>query len=123
MPEKPLGERNYEQSAYRYQHEIEREERVIVGVNRYVTQDNAQPEILTISEQATRRQTKRLSDIRARRDGAAVARTLDALEAGARGDDNVMPLILDAVLAYASVGEICDRLRKVFGEYEESTTI
>ena len=113
-----------EQSAYTYQQEIERSERVIVGVNRYAGGSETQPEILRIDEQATRRQIERLSRVRAERDAAAVARTLDALEAGARDDTggvNLMPLILDAVGAYASVGEICGRLRAVFGEYQEST--
>jgi methylmalonyl-CoA mutase N-terminal domain/subunit len=112
-----------ERSAYRYQQEIERGQRIIVGVNRYVTEDEAHPETLTISEEVTRRQIDRLNKVRSERDTVAVARSLDALETGAHGDDNLMPLILDAVRAYASVGEICDRLRKVFGEYEESTTI
>ena len=131
----PQGE--IERSAYRYQQEIERGERVIVGVNRYKTEEQAQPEVLTISEEAIRRQIDRLSKVRAKRDTAAVNRALDALEECARrgsrvsgkGDShtsdggNLMPLILDAVQAYASVGEICDRLRNVFGEYNERTTI
>lgn len=110
-----------EQSSYRYQQEIERSERVIVGVNRYGTEADTQPETLTVSEQAARRQIDRLRKVRADRDAAAVNSTLTALETGARGDANLMSLILDAVQAYASVGEICDALRRVFGEYEEST--
>ncbi|HUS46940.1 MAG TPA: methylmalonyl-CoA mutase family protein, partial [Phycisphaerae bacterium] len=121
-----------ERSAYRYQQEIERGERIIVGVNRYASEETVQPETLTIGDQATRRQIERLSKTRAQRDSAAVSRALDALEEGARmdsrtsgaarGDENLMPLILAAVQMYASVGEICDRLRNVFGEYEESVT-
>lgn len=110
-----------EQSAYRYQQEIDRGERVIVGVNRYQAEAEAQPEILTISAETVRRQLDRLNKVRADRDAAEVARALDALEDGARGDANLMPLILDAVQAYASVGEICGRLRAVFGEYDEPT--
>ncbi len=113
----PQGE--IEQSAYRYQQEIERGERVIVGVNRYTADEQSRPEIVTISEETTQRQIDRLNTVRAQRDATAVGRALDALETGARGDDNLMPLILSAVEAYASVGEICDRLRKVFGEYED----
>ncbi|MGB2986260.1 MAG: methylmalonyl-CoA mutase family protein, partial [Phycisphaerae bacterium] len=119
----PQGE--IERSAYRYQQEIERGQRVVVGVNRYVAEEEAQPEILTISKETMRRQIDRLSEVRAERDSTAVTRALDALEEGARrdsrtsGDDNLMPLILDAVKVYATVGEICGRLRKVFGEYEE----
>ncbi len=116
----PQGE--IEQSAYRYQQEIERGERTIVGVNRYTTKEDTQPDTLTIGEEATRRQIDRLTRVRAERDEAAVERALDTLEAAARSEDNLMPLILDAVSAYASVGEICDRLRNVFGEYEEQTT-
>ena len=119
--EERYPQREIEQSAYRYQQEIERGERVIVGVNRYTTEAGTQPEILTISENASRRQTDRLCQVRARRDAPTVTRALAAVEAGARGDANLMPLILDAVQAYASVGEICDALRRVFGEYEEST--
>ena len=108
-----------EQSAYHYQQEIEGGRRVIVGVNRYQGEAEAQPEILTISAEAVRRQLDRLNKLRAERDSAAVTRTLDALEQGAHGQGNLMPLILDAVQAYASVGEICGRLRTVFGEYDE----
>ncbi len=110
-----------EQSSYRYQQETERKERVIVGVNRYDTEKDAQPETLTISEQAARRQIDRLHQVRAERNASAVGGALRALETAARSDANLMPLILDAVQAYASVGEICDALRRVFGEYEEST--
>jgi len=109
-----------ERAAFAYQQEIERGERVIVGVNRYTTEKDVQPKTLTLSEEATRSQLARFDKVRAERDAALVTRALNALEAGARGDDNLMPLILDAVQAYASVGEICDRLRSVFGEYVES---
>ena len=114
-----------ERSAYQYQQEIERGQRVIVGVNRYAIEEEARPEILKIGEQATRRQIERLEAVRAKRDAAAVTRALDALEERAGknsstdGGGNLMPLILDAVETYASVGEICGRLRNVFGEYEE----
>ena len=108
-----------ERSSYRYQQQIERGERVIVGVNRYTTEADTQPEILTVSEKAASRQRERLGQVRAERDASAVTRTLAAVEVGARGNANLMPLILDAVQAYASAGEICDALRRVFGEYEE----
>ena len=112
-----------ERSAYRYQQEIERGRRIIVGVNRHVTEEQAQPETMTISAEATSRQIDRLNRVRAERDAAEVTHALDALAAGARGQANLMPLIIDAVQAYASVGEICGRLREVFGEYEESPTL
>jgi len=112
-----------EQSSYRYQQEIERGERVIVGVNRYQTEQDTQPEILRVDPEATRRQIARLEKTRAERDAAVVKQALDALEAGAHGDANLMPLILKAVQAYASVGEICDCLRNVFGEYDEASVV
>ncbi|MHC4695757.1 MAG: acyl-CoA mutase large subunit family protein [Planctomycetota bacterium] len=117
--EQRYPQKEIEQSAYSYQQEIERGERVIVGVNRYVTGKDAEPETLTISEESTRRQIDRLNKVRAERDAGAVRQTLEALSAGARGDDNLMPLILEAVEAHASVGEICGCLREVFGEYQE----
>ena len=115
----PQGE--IEGAAFRYQQEIERGKRVIVGVNRHVTEEEPQPETTTISATATARQIDRLNQVRARRDAAAVGRALESLEKAACSEANLMPPILDAVRAYASVGEICDRLRKVFGEYQEST--
>ena len=113
----PQGE--IEQASYNYQQEIERGERIIVGVNRYQTEDDAQPDILSIGKEAAQSQLARLENVRRARDGNTVDRALDVLEEGARGEANLMPLILDAVQAYASIGEICDRLRRVFGEYEE----
>ena len=116
----PQGE--IEGSAYRYQQEIERGQRVIVGLNRYAGEKGSPPAVTAISAEATRRQLERLKRTRAERDHATVNRTLNDLETGARGTANLMPLILAAVQAYASVGEICERLRQIFGEYEESTT-
>ena len=122
----PAIEQHYPQSeiegsAYRYQQEIERGQRVIVGLNRYTSEKEGPPAITAISAEATRRQLERLERTRAERDQAAVDRALFALEAGACSPANLMPLILAAVQAYASVGEICERLRQVFGEYEENT--
>lgn len=117
----PQGE--IERSAYRYQQEIEANRRIIVGVNKYAVEQEPRAEILTISEEATQRQLERLTRVRRERDSGKVTRALDALEAAAGTKENLMPLIVVAVEAYASVGEICDRLRRVFGEYEESTTI
>ncbi len=119
--ERRFPQNEIEQSSYRYQQQIERDERVIVGVNRYATEADTQPKLLSISEEAARRQTERLRQVRDQRDDTAVARSLETLEAAARGDANLMPPILEAVQAYASVGEVCDALRRVFGEYEEGT--
>jgi methylmalonyl-CoA mutase, N-terminal domain len=109
-------------ASYRYQREVEAGERVIVGVNRFQSDD--QPiELLQIDENAGRHQEEKLANLRRRRDASAVARTLDALKRGAEGTENTMPLILDAVRAYATLGEICDAFRDVFGTYQEVTRL
>ena len=117
--EQRYPQKEIERSGYAYQQEIERGERVTVGINRYATKEAAEPETLTISEQSTRRQIDRLNKVRAERDSGAVAQALEALAEGARGDVNLMPFIVDAVEVRASVGEICGCLREVFGEYED----
>jgi methylmalonyl-CoA mutase N-terminal domain/subunit len=106
-------------ASYRYQCDVESGERTIVGVNRF--QSDAQPiELLQIDESSARHQREKLAALRARRDNDQVRRTLDALKRAAEGKDNTMPLILDAVRAYATLGEICDSLRAVFGAYQET---
>jgi methylmalonyl-CoA mutase N-terminal domain/subunit len=109
-------------ASYRYQREVEAGERVVVGVNRF--QSDEQPiELLQIDETAGRHQEEKLAALRKRRSQAEVARTLDALRRGAEGSENTMPLILDAVKAYATLGEICDAFRDVFGTYQEVTRL
>jgi methylmalonyl-CoA mutase N-terminal domain/subunit len=109
-------------ASYRYQREIESGERTIVGVNRFQSDD--QPiELLQIDETSSRRQTAKLAALRARRDNGKVQRTLDALRRAAEGTENTMPFLLDAVRAYATLGEICDALRGVFGTYQETSHI
>ena len=105
-------------SAYAYQQEIERGERVIVGVNQFVMDEQVQPKILKLSGAATQRQLERLKGIRETRDNDQVSQTLNRLSNAAKvSDQNLFPHILAAVRAYASVGEISDTLRSVFGEY------
>jgi methylmalonyl-CoA mutase, N-terminal domain len=107
-------------ASYRYQREVEAGERVIVGVSRYQAED--QPiELLQIGERAERHQEEKLASLRARRDNSRVRRSLDALSRAAEGSGNTMPYILDAVRAYATLGEISDALRAVFGTYQETT--
>jgi methylmalonyl-CoA mutase N-terminal domain/subunit len=109
-------------ASYRYQREIESGTRTIVGVNRF--QSDAQPiELLQVDESAGRQQTAKLAALRARRDNGAVRKTLDALRRAAEGTENTMPFLLDAVRAYATLGEICDALRGVFGTYQETPHI
>jgi methylmalonyl-CoA mutase, N-terminal domain len=117
-PQKEVAE-----SAYRFQQAVEAREKIVVGVNGYVAENEPPVEILYIDESAADRQLAKLEALRKSRDNAAVARALDALKAGARAQANTMPLLLDAVRAYATIGEMCDALRDVWGEYEETPII
>ncbi len=110
-------------SAYRYQREIEMKERVVVGVNEFVTAEEAHPARLRVDPRVQAGQVARLRSLKDRRDGRCVAQTLAALERAARGTDNLVPPILAAVQAYATLGEICDVLRGVFGEYQPSANL
>lgn len=120
----PAIERGFPQSeiaaaSYRYQCEVEAHERVIVGVNRFQSED--QPiELLQIGEASERHQERKLDELRRRRDNSAVEKALDELRRAAEGTGNTMPYLLDAVRAYATLGEICDALRGVFGTYQET---
>jgi len=108
-------------SAYRYQKEVEDKERTIVGVNDFVLEDEPEVEPLRISKEAFNRQLARLKKIRSSRDGKKWKVALEGLEDAAKGKANTMPRILDAVKAEATLGEICDVLRGVFGTWEEPT--
>jgi methylmalonyl-CoA mutase N-terminal domain/subunit len=106
-------------AAFAYQRAFEEKEKVIVGVNAFQITDDDPIDILYISDDLAGRQIAAIHEVKARRDGGAVARTLDTLKTGAAGTANTMPLILDCVKAYCTVGEISDALRDVFGTYEE----
>ena len=121
--ERGYPQREVAESAYRAQQAVERKERVIVGVNDYVQADEPPFEILYIDERAEAEQRAKLDRLRKTRPAGDVARTLDRLRVAASGRENVMPPILDAVRAYATVGEMCDVLRGVWGEYEEVPVI
>jgi methylmalonyl-CoA mutase, N-terminal domain len=119
----PAIERSYPQreiaeASYKYQVAVDKKEKIIVGVNDYVAQEKPL-DILQIDESVARRQADRLSKLRANRSKAEVDRRLNALRKAAEGNDNLMPFLFDAVKAYATVGEVCDALREVFGTYEE----
>ena len=117
--ERGFPQREIAEAAYRYQQEVDRKEKIIVGVNDYVAADEPPLEILQIDESVARQQRDRLAELRRTRDNRRVTQTLNDLEAAARGDKNTMPCILECVRAYATLGEICDTLRSVFGTYEE----
>ncbi len=124
----PAIERSFPQSeiadaSYQYQRSIEKNERIIVGVNGFSEADNEQIDLLQIDEMAQSHQCEKLASLRKRRDSGRVQRALDALRTVAAGTGNTMPHILEAVRAYATVGEICDAFRDVFGTYEESSVL
>ncbi|HET7841082.1 MAG TPA: methylmalonyl-CoA mutase family protein, partial [Terriglobia bacterium] len=116
-------QREIQQAAFEYQRQIESGERVVVGVNRYATEGSGKPPLLKIDPEIERGQVERLRKLRARRNAALVAATLGEIEVAARSKANLLPAIFNAVKAYATVGEISDVLRKVFGEYQESVVI
>jgi methylmalonyl-CoA mutase N-terminal domain/subunit len=117
-------QREIQDSAYRFQREVESGERVIVGVNRFQeTGEDAPADILRIDPELERAQVARLRALRERRDAEAWRSALDALERAARGTGNLLPALVDAVLAWATVGEIAGRLRGVFGEHRETLVL
>jgi len=105
-------------AAYAYQREIESAERTVVGVNRFQQEERAVP-TFHLDPALERAQVESLRQVRASRSASAVAEKLTALEQAARGTANLMPPIVEAAAAYATVGEISDRLRRVFGEHRE----
>jgi len=117
--EQGYPQREIHDAAYAYQRAVERKEKIIVGVNDFVNEEEASIEILKIDESVARHQRQRLADLRQRRDNARVQSTLTALGSAAETSENLMPYILECVRAYTTVGEMCDVLRRVFGTYEE----
>jgi methylmalonyl-CoA mutase N-terminal domain/subunit len=116
-------QREIEDAAYRAQREQEEEQRIVVGVNRFQVAEEARPELLRVDPELGRRQAARLATLRAERDGAAVGAALATLEEAARGTANLLPRILHAVEQSATLGEISDTLRRVFGEQRDERTL
>ena len=116
-------QREIQDSAYKYQREIEKEERVVVGVNRFQTEEEKPTNLLRVDPEVRVGQIEQLRRLKSERDDEKVKQSLAALKAGAEGKDNLMPLILDAVRAYGTLGEISDVLRGVFGEYQQVNTL
>jgi methylmalonyl-CoA mutase N-terminal domain/subunit len=111
--------REIAEASYRYQMAVDKKEKIIVGVNEYVT-EHEPIEILQIDDSVARSQAERLRKLRAERSGDEVRRRLAALRKAAEGTENLMPYIYEAVKAYATLGEVCDAMRDVFGTYEET---
>ena len=106
-----------------YQQEVERKERVIIGVNENVEEDSQQIPILKITQEVERDQVSRLSDLRKRRDSKKVEASLHAIQKAASSSENMMPYLIDAVKANVTLGEICSVLQKVFGTYQEPVVL
>ncbi len=117
--EKGFPQREIQDSAYQYQKAVERGDQVIVGVNKYAMEDEPAVQTLVIDESVREHQVERLEQTRTRRDAGAVTNALEKLQLAARNEENTMLATIDAVRAYATLGEICSALRDVYGIYEE----
>jgi methylmalonyl-CoA mutase N-terminal domain/subunit len=115
--------REIQESAYEYQTRVESGEEVVVGVNEYASDEDTRPELLTVDESAQERQLDRLESVRAERDDAAVETALQSLREAVRTDENVMPSIVDAVKAYATMGEIMAVFEDEYGSYQETASL
>ena len=117
--EKGFPQREIHEAAYAYQRQLERKEKLIVGVNEFVTEEKRPIDILVIDEGVAEAQRRKLAELRKQRDNARVQSSLEALGSAASTDRNLMPFILECVRRYATLGEMCDVLRGAFGIYEE----
>jgi methylmalonyl-CoA mutase N-terminal domain/subunit len=116
-------QREIADAAFRYQRETDRHERTVVGVNDFVSDESVEIPILAMDPAGYERQVARLQEVRRTRDGPETARALRALEQACRGDANVMPPLIEAVSAEATLQECCDVMRQVFGAYTEAAFV
>jgi methylmalonyl-CoA mutase N-terminal domain/subunit len=116
-------QRHIQESSYQVQRAVEAGSKVVVGVNKFRDEESSTPPLQRIDPEGERRQVERVRRVRAERDPAAWAAALGRLDDCARGDQNLLPAMIEAVQAYATVGEICDRLRDVWGEHRELITV
>jgi methylmalonyl-CoA mutase, N-terminal domain len=121
--EQGFPQREIAESAYRFQQAVEQGDKIIVGVNDFAEKNETPLETLYVDESVAVQQVARLERVKSTRNAQAVRSALDALRIAASGQTNLLPLLLDAVRAYATLGEMCDALRSVWGEYEETPTI
>jgi methylmalonyl-CoA mutase N-terminal domain/subunit len=117
----PQGE--IQDAAYQAQRDLEEARTVVVGVNQFQVKEPPPSGLLRVDEAVERTQLERMKQLRAERDSAAATRAVDALRRAAQTEENLIPLILDAVKAYATLGEISDAMRDVFGEYRENVVL
>jgi methylmalonyl-CoA mutase N-terminal domain/subunit len=116
-------QREIQEAAYQFQRAVETKDAIVVGVNRFQTEETGAPTTLRVDPAVERAQIERVRAIRARRDNDATETALMRLEKAARGTENVLPRILSCIESYATVGEISHRLRRVWGEYREALTV
>jgi methylmalonyl-CoA mutase N-terminal domain/subunit len=116
--ERGFIQREIQDAAYTYQKSVDTGSRTVVGVNRFTAEEDQKYDYLRVDPETEREQVRRLSEMKSGRDGEKVEKALAVLRIGAKGEDNLVPLILDAVKAYATIGEICGVLRDIFGEYK-----
>jgi len=121
--EKGYIQKEIQDSAFKYQREIEEEDRIVVGLNRFQVEEEKVTGLLKVNPAVQIAQIENLKKLKSERDGSKVEKLLAALKKGAQGDDNLMPLILESVKAYATLGEICDVLKEVFGEYGQPSAL
>jgi len=121
--EKGYIQKEIQDSAFKYQREIEEEDRIVVGLNRFQVEEEKVTGLLKVNPAVQIAQIENLKKLKSERDGNKVEKLLAALKKGAQGDDNLMPLILESVKAYATLGEICDVLKEVFGEYGQPSAL
>jgi methylmalonyl-CoA mutase, N-terminal domain len=116
-------QKEIQNASYKYELEIESGRRVIVGVNKFHIDEDHHPDLLKIDMKVQEDQLNFLKKIKQQRNNELVKKTLSDLQKAAKGNDNLMPFILESVKAYASVGEICNTLREIFGEYKETIVV
>jgi methylmalonyl-CoA mutase, N-terminal domain len=121
--ENGFPQREIQEAAYQYQKAVEREDATVVGVNKFQMREDETIPIMKVNEQIERDQIERVRSVRAKRDAARAENALTKIEEAARGTENLMPRILEAVENYVTVGEISHRLRNVWGEYREAVTV
>ena len=121
--ERGFVQQEIQNAAYEFQQAVDRLETVVVGVNRFTREHDKPIPLQHIDEAVERKQVERVRAMRAKRDAGVWKESLDKVEEAARSGDNLLPHIIHAVESYATVGEISDALRKVFGEYKETVVI
>ena len=117
--EKGFPQKEIKDAAYAYQKEIDGKERIIVGLNEFVTDEKRSIKVFKIDEDTAKRQIERLKNVKKKRDEKRLQKAMGDLKKAAASNDNLMPFLIEVVKAYGTLGEICDSLKSVFGVYEE----